>query len=343
MALPNLFDICIPREDVRQGRLTESDFAADLAQVVRGDAPEEYRDPVRFFANTHPTRGLKNLLWNVCRRLSGAGGEAASIFRLDTNYGGGKTHALIALNHAAGGMPGVSNAEEFIEAGLLPKAPVRVAAFDGENADPANGRSLGNGLRAFTPWGEIAYALAGGEGYALVRKSDENGVAPGAETIRELFGNQPNLILIDELSVYLRKLNARDRLRAGGQLTAFLTGLFKAVESTRQAALVYTLAIGKDRLATDAYVEENQYIAECMEEAETLSASRRRCSTQLRKMKRSEFFGGGCLPISMTNGPGRSLPPIASCGKRIRIICRLSGPRICVKRHSRPVIRCTRN
>jgi hypothetical protein len=255
MALPNLFDICIPREDVRQGRLTESDFAADLAQVVRGDAPEEYRDPVRFFANTHPTRGLKNLLWNVCRRLSGAGGEAASIFRLDTNYGGGKTHALIALNHAAGGMPGVSNAEEFIEAGLLPKAPVRVAAFDGENADPANGRSLGNGLRAFTPWGEIAYALAGGEGYALVRKSDENGVAPGAETIRELFGNQPNLILIDELSVYLRKLNARDRLRAGGQLTAFLTGLFKAVESTRQAALVYTLAIGKDRLATDAYVE----------------------------------------------------------------------------------------
>jgi hypothetical protein len=272
MALPTLFDVCTPREDVRKGLLTEADFAADLAQVLRGDAPEEYLDPVRFFANTHPTRGLRNLLFNVCGRLRGDGGGAASIFRLDTNYGGGKTHALIALSHAARGMPGVQNVDEFIDPALLPAAGVRIAAFDGENADPANGRSLGNGLRAYTPWGEIAHALAGGEGYARVRKSDENGVAPGAGTIRELFGDAPALILIDELSVYLRKLKAGDRVQAGGQLTAFLTGLFKAVEATPNAALVYTLAIGKDKLATDAYSDENQFIAECMEEAESVSA-----------------------------------------------------------------------
>ena len=272
MALPTLFDVCTPREDVRKGLLTEADFAADLAQVLRGDAPEEYRDPVRFFANTHPTRGLRNLLLNICGRLRGDGGGAASIFRLDTNYGGGKTHALIALTHAARGMPGVQNVDEFIDPALLPAAGVRIAAFDGENADPANGRSLGNGLRAYTPWGEIAYALAGGEGYARVRKSDEDGVAPGAETIRELFGGAPALILIDELSIYLRKLKARDRAQAGGQLTAFLTGLFKAVEATPDAALVYTLAIGKDKLATDAYGDENQFIADCMEEAESISA-----------------------------------------------------------------------
>lgn len=272
MSLPNLFDVCIPREDVRKGLLTESDFAADLAQVLRGNAPEEYKDPVRFFANTHPTRGLRNLLWNVCQRLNGAGEQAASIFRLDTNYGGGKTHALIALSHAANGMPGVDNADEFIEPALLPKTPVRIAAFDGENADPTNGRSLGDGIRAFTPWGEIAYSLAGPDGFERIRKSDETGAAPGAETIKELFGDQPTLILIDELSVYLRKLTAKDRVRAGGQLTAFLTGLFKAVESTGNAALVYTLAIGKDKLATDAYSEENRFIADCMEEAESVSA-----------------------------------------------------------------------
>jgi len=272
MTIPSLFDICIPREDVQKGTITESDFAADLSQVLRGDAPEEYRNPARFFANTHPTRGLKDLLWNVCHRLNGTSQQVASIFRLDTNYGGGKTHALIALAHAARGMSGVSNVSEFIDPDILPKGTIRIAAFDGENADPANGRPLGGGIRAYTPWGEIAYALAGVDGYQRIKKSDEECIAPGADTIKELFGNEPTLILIDELSVYLRKLGARDMARAGKQLTAFLTGLFKAVESTPNAALVYTLAIGKDKNAIDAYSDENQFILERMEEVESVSA-----------------------------------------------------------------------
>jgi hypothetical protein len=272
MTLPTLFDICIPRKDVLEGKIAESDFAADLAQVLRGDAPEEYADPVRFFANTYPTRGLKNLMLNVCLRLYASGLSVASILRLDTNYGGGKTHGLIALYHAARGMQGVPNVAEFIDPAIISQQTVRIAAFDGENADPSNGRPLGGGLRAYTPWGELAYGLAGAEGYEKVRRSDEDRVAPGADTLKELFGNQPTLILIDELSVYLRKLSAGDRARAGGQLTAFLTGLFKAVESSPNAVLVYTLALGKDRVAIDAYSEENQFIAEKMEEAESVSA-----------------------------------------------------------------------
>ena len=250
--------------------MAESDFAADLAQVVSGTGNPEYRDPARFFANTFPTRGLRNLLTNVCGRLSGSGEEAAAIFRLDTSYGGGKTHGLIALAHAARGMEGVSDKAEFIDPSLLPEGKVRVAVFDGENADPANGRDMGSGVFAQTPWGEIAYSLAGKDGYERIRKSDEAGIAPGSETIRELFGEQPTLILLDELSVYLRKVrkfsNARD------QLTAFLTSLFKAVEISPRAALVYTLAIGKDGLATDAYSDENQYISDAMAEAESVSA-----------------------------------------------------------------------
>ena len=93
---------------------------------------------------------------NVCRRLTGAGGEAAAIFRLDTSYGGGKTHGLIALTHAARGLQGVPNIGEFIDPSLLPDGHVRVAAFDGENADPANGRAMGDEVLAHTPWGEIA-------------------------------------------------------------------------------------------------------------------------------------------------------------------------------------------
>ena len=62
-----------------------------------------------------------------------------------------------------------------------------------------------------TPWGEIAYALAGRQGYERVRQSDEEGIAPGAETIAELFGDQPALILLDELSIYLRKIKEPSR------------------------------------------------------------------------------------------------------------------------------------
>lgn len=273
---PTIFELCAPRPDVLKGALTDADFAADLAQVLRGEGSEDYRRADLFFANTYPTRGLKNLLANVCARLSSAGGEAAAIFRLDTSYGGGKTHGLIALAHAARGMDGVGNIEEFIDPDLLPQGPVRIAAFDGENADPANGRAMGEGVLAFSPWGEIAYALAGKAGYERVRSSDEQRIAPGAETLRELFGNEPTLILLDELSVYLRKVHnlpsANARNSAHDQLTAFLTSLFKAVESTPNAALVYTLAIGKDGIASDAYSQENQFVADRMAEAESVSA-----------------------------------------------------------------------
>ena len=270
MTVPTIYETCRPRTDVLQGNVADADFAADLAQVIVGKGNEEYLDPARFFANTYPTRGLKNLLANVCRRLSGAGGEVAAIFRLDTSYGGGKTHGLIALTHAARGMNDVPNVPEFVEPSLLPEGPVRIAAFDGENADPANGRAMGDGVLAHTPWGEIAYALAGKDGYVRVRNSDESRIAPGAETLRELFGGEPTLILLDELSVYLRKVSNLEGAR--DQLTAFLTSLFKAVEGAPNAALIYTLAIGKDGRATDAYNEENQFIADNMAEAESVSA-----------------------------------------------------------------------
>ena len=270
MTIPTIFETSRPRDDVLRGAIAEADFAADLAQVVAGRGGAEYLDPARFFARTHPTRGLRDLLANVGRRLTGAGGEAAAIFRLDTSYGGGKTHGLIALVHAARGMRGAANVAEFVEPALVPAGPVRIAAFDGENADPANGRAMGDGVLAHTPWGEIAHALAGRAGYERVRSSDERRVAPGAGTLRELFGGEPALILLDELSVYLRKVRRFDD--AHDQLTAFLTSLFKAVEGAPNAALVYTLAIGKDGRAADAYSEENQFIADRMAEAESVSA-----------------------------------------------------------------------
>jgi predicted AAA+ superfamily ATPase len=149
-------------------------------------------------------------------------------------------------------MKGVANAAEFVDIGKLPKETVRIAAYDGENADPANGRKMSAKVRAYTPWGELAFGLGGEAGYRLVEKGDQSGIAPGAETLREFLGDKPCLILLDELSVYLRKLSGQATTTAAGQLTSFLTSLIKAVESSRKAALVYTLALGQRR--SDSHV-----------------------------------------------------------------------------------------
>src|SRR5215207_1831355 len=172
-----IFETCAPRSDVAAGTTKDEQFAADLAQVIRGTAPDEYRVPAVFFRNSYPTRGMKELLKAVCLRLSGKGGEVGSVFRLDTQYGGGKTHGLIALVHAVKGMPGVGNVAEFVDPALLPKGKVRVAALNGENSDPADGLTLEGDLRAFSLWGDLAYRLAGAEGYRRVQESDRKHIA----------------------------------------------------------------------------------------------------------------------------------------------------------------------
>lgn len=268
MAIPLIFDFCEPRDDVKLGGVPESEFAANLADVLLGKASEDYRIPGRFFANTYPTLGVKELLKNVCQRLAGHRAALSSIFRLDTAFGGGKTHGLIALVHAANGMRGAGNVSEFLDPNLVPRRAVRVAAFDGERADPANGRPMGDGIRAYTPWGEIAHQLAGPAGYEIVRRSDEGRVAPGVDTIAELFGGAPVLVVLDELGEYLRKSKDLD---GGDQLPAFLKALFTAIDRAPNAAVVYTLALRPDGTAVDAFTEENERLAKQMDELESVS------------------------------------------------------------------------
>ena len=136
MSLPTVFDTCTPREDVLSGPIADADFAADLAKAIRGIASDDYEKPDCFFGNTYPTTGLRNLRCNVLGRLTGESRAAAAIFRLDTSYGGGKTHGLIALMHAANGM-GVANVSEFVDQKFVPSGKIRIAALDGETADPA--------------------------------------------------------------------------------------------------------------------------------------------------------------------------------------------------------------
>src|SRR5947207_14261721 len=97
MNLPTVFETCEPREDVLSGTIAEADFAADLAKVIRGTASDDYQIPARFFANTYPTAGLKNLLPNVLARPTGDPSAAAWIFGLHNSYCDGTTTGLSLL------------------------------------------------------------------------------------------------------------------------------------------------------------------------------------------------------------------------------------------------------
>src|SRR5450756_2483551 len=110
------YKIATPRKEVREGRSFNPDeFAIALEQVVSGTAPEDYRDPIKFFARTCFTRALREHAGMVLRRLAGKTENTAPVLALITQFGGGKTHTLTALYHLAkvgekaGGFSGVSD------------------------------------------------------------------------------------------------------------------------------------------------------------------------------------------------------------------------------------------
>jgi predicted AAA+ superfamily ATPase len=108
-----------PHEDIREGRLAEAVFVANLWAVVQGTAPEVYLDPEEFFRKTYLTTGLSNVLNRVAGALRGGGDDGDRIISLQTAFGGGKTHTLVALWHLAKHMDrlqGSPHAEELREA-----------------------------------------------------------------------------------------------------------------------------------------------------------------------------------------------------------------------------------
>src|SRR5450759_4780336 len=101
--MQTIFELCTPRSEVLQGELSEDIFAARLKDVMDGSADPVYGDPQTFFDNTYPTGGLKTLLNDSIGRLIGFAGGKNAVIRLETAFGGGKTHNLIALYHTATG------------------------------------------------------------------------------------------------------------------------------------------------------------------------------------------------------------------------------------------------
>ena len=215
-------EVVTPHADVASGRYQQAEFAADLWQVHLGEGSDEYRKPAEFFRRTFLTESLKRLLVGGVQRVFGQGGDP--VVQLQTNFGGGKTHSMLALYHLFGGAaPGELAGVDAVlaEAGVktLPKA--RRVVLVGNKISPGNPVTKPDGTVVRTLWGELAYQLGGAKAFKRVAKDDENATSPG-DVLRELFVEYgPCLVLIDEWVAYARQLHDQSDLPAGGFETQF--------------------------------------------------------------------------------------------------------------------------
>ncbi len=257
-----IYDTCRLRPEVLKGELKDAVFAARLTPVVLGKADPVYGDPPTFFSRTYATSNMRFLLQEALGRLTGADPTANPVIRLETGFGGGKTHNLIALYHAANGRTPGEILARFVAADRHPAQPIRVAAVVGEDLDPVNGVRHDDGVMTYTLWGEIAYQLAGPSGYKLMEASDRAGTAPGTQKWEELFGEEPVLVLLDEIAPYLRRLKtSKEHAERAGQVAAFLKSLLEAVAALPRAVVVLTLAE-----ASDAFGQETEELAHVLTE-----------------------------------------------------------------------------
>ena len=261
----SVFEACTPRPDVLSGDLRDDMFAAHLEDVARGVADPVYGDPVTFFANTYPASGLRALLEEALGRATGRKPAAAPVIRLETSFGGGKTHSLIALYHLATGGVRPIGVEEFVKPELLPDAPIRVVTLVGSALDPAEGMTHDD-VTTRTLWGELAHQLGA---YPVVQAADEAGTAPGTHTIEQVLGPGPVIVLMDEMARYLEVTQGRvvGKSTLADQTIAFLMALFEAASSSPRVVVVLTLAS-----SSDAFGEQTEAIQQVLRGVKAVSA-----------------------------------------------------------------------
>jgi predicted AAA+ superfamily ATPase len=215
-------EIVTPHADVASGRYQQAEFAADLWQVHLGEGSDEYRNPQEFFRRTYLTESLKRLLVGGVQRIAGKGGDP--VVQLQTNFGGGKTHSMLALYHLfSGANPGELAGVDAVlaEAGVRSLPRAKCVVLVGNKISPGNPVTKPDGTVVRTLWGELAWQLGGKTAFARVKADDEKATNPG-DVMRELFKEYgPCLILIDEWVAYARQLHDQSDLPAGGFETQF--------------------------------------------------------------------------------------------------------------------------
>ncbi len=245
MSLKPWREIAIPHEDVLRGTFQQAEFAADISRVHEGTATDEYQNPSLFFQRTFITEGMRLLLDSVVKRLAGRGGDP--VIQLQTAFGGGKTHTMLAVYHLAKGqqpasqlqgIPPILDAAGITE---LPKA--RIAVLDGIQLSPNQPQKRG-GVTVRTIWGELAWQLGGDAAYAKVKDADTSGTSPGKEVLSQLIADHaPCVILIDELVAYIRQFEDGKTVTGGtyDSNLSFIQALTEAMKAVPTAVLLASL------------------------------------------------------------------------------------------------------
>ena len=232
-------EVIRPHDDVASGQFNASEFAADLHLVKTGEASSEYLDSVEFYSRTYLTEGLKDLLARAVRRISGDM-NASPVVNLQTNFGGGKTHSMLALYHLFSGKPATvfpQDIQELVASNGAPKIEelsVNRVALVGTALKAGSPLVKEDGTQVNTIWGELAWQLGGRIGYDIIADADSTRTSPGDGLRLLLQQFSPALILIDEWVAYARQLVGKDDLSAGTFDTQFtfaqaLTEMVQAV------------------------------------------------------------------------------------------------------------------
>lgn len=262
-------EVITPRDDVLNGTFSEAEFAADLTKVMAGAAVAEYQEPKLFFERTFITEGMSLLLQSVIARLSGQGGDP--VVQLQTAFGGGKTHTMMAVLHMVraeepvGLLAGLGPVLSRAGASELPRG--RVAVLDGNQLAPSQPRvyeTPAGAVTVRTLWGELAWQLLGAEGYELVAAADRDGTSPGKDALGRLFAaSAPCVVLMDEMVAYLRQFEEH-RSYAGGTYNSnlsFIQALTEAASATPRTMVLASLPESR----TEAGDERGQATLDALE------------------------------------------------------------------------------
>lgn len=224
---------------IQSGQLQETEFAADLIDIIEGNASPYYEDPQKFYNLTYLSRGLIRLLHAVQNRLKSNKGNA--IIKLQTPFGGGKTHALIAVYHY------IKFGKKIID--LLPEGlsilNTNIVSLGGTHLNPLEGHKVGN-TYIYTIWGEIAYQLGGKDGYEIFKANDTSRISPGKDKMKKfLQKHKPFLILLDEMVEYITKARgiSVNSSNLGTQTLLFLQELTEVLASLPNGLLIITLPV----------------------------------------------------------------------------------------------------
>jgi len=184
------------------------------------------------------TKGLSRLLREMMERLSGKT-KSEPVIQLQTPFGGGKTHTLLAMYHLIKSPKDAAKIDTVKAllhgAGLKEVPTASVAAIVGTALNVNHDK---------TPWGEMAWQLGGERLYKLVERDDELKTAPGTTMLGKILEEAgPCVILIDEILSYLINASGvkvgEETLR--GTTLIFLQQLTEAVANCPHAVLVTTL------------------------------------------------------------------------------------------------------